>query len=407
MRAQSDGHRDVSLRARHVIAMTLVAATPFAALTSCNSTTTSTRPTVSTSSSPPVSTASQLTTVPATSATSATSATTTPAIAAPTTLGEDQFPSVTGSVPLTFEATINFGDGPFSFPDPQAGLDGLASYQATLVVSFEGTNAGKPSSWTTTYAMRSAKAPASRQATVDGSGDLAEPPKVLITEVGGLSFEQDGQQPCTATVVAGAESAAQRLEPARFLTGVRGADPAGSEPVNGTPSDHYTFDEKAVGLSKQATSKGELWVATQGGYVSRYVLATTGTADHFGDGIEGTITWKYDVIDVNQPVTVTAPDGCPPGLVSAPLLADATNVDNSPGVLSFDTASSMADVITFYKNEIPKLGWKIEGDPSADAGGSTIEFSQGGTSLTVTAAPSATSTNVTISLSPLDPPPAG
>src|SRR5215203_1684030 len=100
------------------------------------------------------------------------------------------------------------------------------------------------------------------------------------------------------------------MEPASFLTGVIGADAASSENINGVEANHYTFDERAIGLAGLAHSTGELWVAVEGDYLVKYHLATTGAADYFGPDIEGTVIWAYELTDVNQPLTVTLPAGC-------------------------------------------------------------------------------------------------
>ncbi|KAB2854599.1 MAG: hypothetical protein F9K46_16725, partial [Anaerolineae bacterium] len=48
-----------------------------------------------------------------------------------------------------FEAT--FGPGPFNLILPEAGLETLASYRATLILSFDGTLDGQPAQWSRTY----------------------------------------------------------------------------------------------------------------------------------------------------------------------------------------------------------------------------------------------------------------
>ena len=158
------------------------------------------------------------------------------------------------------------------------------------------------------------------------------------------------------------DSLAERLEPAGFLTGVIGAEAAGSETVNGA-ADHYTFDERALGQLGLAKSTGELWVASNGGYIVRYKVATKGTAVYFGEGIEGTLTWDYELTGVNQPVAVELPKGCPAGMVNAPLLPGATAVRRVPGLLSYSTSTGLAAAAAFYQKQIPLLGWKLTGDP--------------------------------------------
>ena len=70
---------------------------------------------------------------------------------------------------------------------------------------------------------------------------------------------------CTASVIEQGASLSEIWEPAGFLTGVIGADEAGSETVNGAAAQHYTFDERVLGQSGVAKSTGEMWVASDGG----------------------------------------------------------------------------------------------------------------------------------------------
>ena len=112
-------------------------------------------------------------------------------------------------------------------------------------------------------------------------------------------------------------------------------------------ADHYTFDERALGLDGLATSSGELWVASSGGYLLKYVLKTQGDANYFGEGLAGALTLDYELTGANQPVKVTLPAGCPPGVVDAPRLPDAANIQDLPGLLSYDTATSLANAATF------------------------------------------------------------
>ena len=260
------------------------------------------------------------------------------------------FPPVAGSDPVTFDASLAVGSGPFTMQSTTTGLADLASYQATLTLSFDGTNSGQPSKWSRTYVMLATKDPASRQLTIVTTGDASDPDPVYRAETGGVSYEQLGQGPCTADLIRRRRVArGKRFEPAGFLAGIVGADVAGNEDVNGSPAAKYTFDENALGQTSPVKSTGEVWVAATGGYILRYQLATTAGPDYFGEGVDGTLTWDYELSSINQPVALTLPDGCPPGLVNAPQLPDASNIVSLPAVFSYDTATSLADVMAFYQ----------------------------------------------------------
>ena len=246
--------------------------------------------------------------------------------------------------------------------------------------------------------MLTTKEPAARQLTLEKTGDLSDLDAVFMAEANGAVYERRGENACNANVIEEGNSLSERLELAGFLNGVIGADEAGSETVNGVAANHYTFDERAFGQLGVAKSTGEMWVAAEGGYVVKYLLTTTGKADYFGEGIEGTLIWDYELTDVNQPVAFTLPADCPAGMVNAPLLPDATDVLNMPSILTYDTASSLADAAAFYREQIPNLGWTLIGEPGITETNALIEFTRGNQTMTVIVTTDAGVTTVTILL---------
>ncbi len=281
----------------------------------------------------------------------------------------------------SFESNVEFGTGPFNFPDTKAGLTDLSSYKATLTLTFDGTEAGQPQHWSKAYVMLAAKDPAAHQLTIEKTGDNTD--LVFMAEMDGAAYERRGENACTANVIEEGNSLTGRLEPAGFLNGVIGAEEAGGETVNDVTANHYTFDERAFGQLGLAKSTGDMWVSPEGGYIVKYLVTTEGNADYFGEGIEGTLTWDYELTDVNQPVTFALPADCPAGMVDAPLLPDASNVLNMPGILTYDTASSLADAAAFYQEQIPNLGWTLTGEPAMTDTTALLSFTQGDQEMTV------------------------
>ena|SRR5215216_1189977 len=284
---------------------------------------------------------------------------------------------------MSVEADVVFGSGPFNFPDTKAGLADLSSYKATLMLSFDGTRDGQPSQWLKTYIMLSTKEPADRQLTIEKAGDLSDLDTVLMAEVDGAAYEARGENACNANLIEEGNSLIERLDPAGFLSFVIGAEGAGVETVNEVAANHYTFDERAFGQLGLAKSTGEMWVASEAGYIVKYIVTTEGDADYFGEGLEGTLTWDYELSDVNQPVTFALPDDCPAGMVNVPLLPDASNVLNMPSILAYETASSLADIATFYQSEIANLGWEPTGEPTITDTTVLLDFTQGDQTMAI------------------------
>jgi hypothetical protein len=140
---------------------------------------------------------------------------------------------------VSVESNVDFGPGDFHFPDPEAGLADLSSYKATLILTFDGTESGQAQHWSKTYVMLATKDPAAHQLILEKTGADS----VFMAEVNGTVYERRGENACTATVLEEGDSLTGRFEPARFLSGVIGAQEAGSETVNDVAGNHYTFDD--------------------------------------------------------------------------------------------------------------------------------------------------------------------
>jgi hypothetical protein len=333
---------------------------------------------------------------PSTSAATASS----PATEAPTdaqpTSAATAIPISTQPGELTLEQNIIFGLGDFDYPDTRAGLAELSSYTAKLVVTFAGTRDGQTEQWSKTYVMQASNDPPARQWTIETTGAAANPGVELLAEMEGAAYERRGEEACTASAVQEGSSLTDRLELASVLTGVIGADEAESETVNEVAAAHYTFDQRALGEDGLTESTGELWIAAEGGYLVKYLLTSTGNADYFGEGLEGTLTLDYELTGINQPVTIQLPEDCPPGMVTAPLLPDASNVVSTPGTLAYDTATGLDAAAAFYQEQLPGLGWTPDGEPSIAEAAKILIYTQGEQRMTVILSAEADQTTVNI-----------
>lgn len=300
------------------------------------------------------------------------------------------------AVEAFINADVVYGAGPFILPDPKAGLAELSSYTATLTLNYDGTRDGNAEKWSKTYVMLATQDPAARQLTIETVGETSNPGAVFMAEMDGMDYEKLGEEVCSSTPIEQGNSLSDRLQPAAFLNFVVGADEAGSDTVNDVAANHYAFDELALGQQDVTESTGELWVATEGGYVVKYLLSSEGKSDFFGEGIEGTINFDYELTDVNQPVEIKLPTDCPPGLVDAPPLPDAKNVVNAGGVLTFTTATGLSDAVAFYQKQLPDLGWIAQGDPSISDTGALLFYTRAGKKMTVVIDTGDTGTRVDI-----------
>jgi len=299
---------------------------------------------------------------------------------------------------LTIERDVSFGSGSFVYTNPRTGLAELSSYQARLIISFEGSRDGQPQQWSTTYTMLTTGDPQARQLTIESTDASSPAEPVFLAEMDGLEYERQGENACEAVEIRVGDSLGDRFEPASFLSGVIGAEEAGSETVNGVTANHYTFDQSALGEQDLTESTGELWVASEGNYIVKYLLTRKGNADYFGEGIEGTLTLDYQLTDPNQPVTIQLPEDCPPGLVDAPLLPDASNVEKVPGALRYNTSTSVEEAAAFYQQEIPSLGWMLEGAAEVTESAALLTYKKSQQIMTIALTTTDTVTTVHIFL---------
>jgi hypothetical protein len=312
----------------------------------------------------------------------------TPAPSGPVDTGVPQTPSV---------VEIAVGPGEFELLDPAIGLESLASYSAHTQATFNGTVAGTPTEWSVAWQKTKAN-PAMAEFTREVIG-----PGVPLTpghawQADGTIYRAGDKGSCTAARADPEQSDVDVFEPAAQLLALIGAESAGNEIIDGIAASHYSFDQRALGLTGVTTSSGELWVATDGGYLLRYQLASRADEPYFGQGTAGTITWDYELSGVNQPATVTLPTGCPPGLVYAPRLADAAEVLNVPGALEYDTASSVDDVLAFYVDQASQNGWATVTAPTTTDDGGLFQYSADGQMVSVLVRSDESATRVIITM---------
>lgn len=301
-------------------------------------------------------------------------------------------------VPVVVQEDTNFGPGTFDLTDPRVGLSALSGYQAAVTITFDGTQNGTAVKWSKTYTMLATNSPQARQWMIERSSGTSAPISEFKAELAGLDYQASGTGTCTASLIQQDYLLADQLEPASFLQAVIGADEAGTGKVNGISSDHYTFDQHALGEDGLTESTGELWVTKDGGYLVKYLLTRKGKAESFGEGIEGTQTLDYELTGPNKPPRFQLPDDCPPGLVDAPLLPDAANVVRSPGGLVYGTSTSIKDAAAFYQKQLPQAGWKPNGDSTVTDTGGFMGYKRGDEILTVFLTTKDANTTVTIIL---------
>ncbi len=293
-------------------------------------------------------------------------------------------PESPNAEPGTVDIVFDYGPGTFNLLAPASQLADLSAYRSTLIMSFTGTESGQPSEWSNTYEMITSGDPAARQLTFtspSGDGQDAQAP-VYRAEIGGIAYEKRGEAGCTSGGIIDGDSLV-RWEPATFLPGVTGAVESGRETVNGVLAVRYDFDERAFGSLPESTSTGQMWVAADGGFVVRYTLTTLGTSEYFGENGEGTLTFDYQLTDVNTAPPIALSADCADGTTDAPLLPDAADVVRVPGLVSYTTSVTADEAVAFYQEQLTAQGWNPVGDPTVGEIGTVQTFQRAPDELVV------------------------
>ncbi len=210
------------------------------------------------------------------------------------------------------------------------------------------------------------------------------------------------------------------LEPANFLPGAEIVITASAANEDGEFTSSSTSTLRLVEEGTVLES-GRLYLARQGGYVRQVELVYSRTADQNdapfaqpGSRMERSLVYAFiPTLEAGAPIA--PPEGCPgsgddspsaepapseletPEAGSLPRMADASNVLDSGDSLTYETASSVTEVVEFYKQQLETQGWALDDEISLGTL-ATLEFSRDGGSLSLTAIESGDGTMVTIVL---------
>lgn len=283
-------------------------------------------------------------------------------------------------------------DETFSVESRDAGLDKLKTYRSRWRSEWKATEGGVTESVTWEWfeeVARESKAHHWGSKMTD-----VKTKKLLVFEFWQIADESyimttddDGTQECMmmSGEAQGNAFASGLLSPNTF-GGVSDAKYVGRETVNGIKTKHYKYDEKAATLAGFGRVSGEIWVAEDGGYVVKDTMSWQGAAGMFGASSKssGAGAWTFEVLDVNKPLTIKAPELCEKGKVDVPVMPNALEKAQIGPMITFKTAAKPAEVVEFYKKEMAKAGWQPEGEPEISDEISMLSFTKDGATAQIT-----------------------
>jgi hypothetical protein len=219
------------------------------------------------------------------------------------------------------------------------GLERFSSYRLNFSGEVDGIKDGQPSTGSLAGFLEVTKNPKAQHLRLDTAGDtfstVAPLGRIEAYDVNGTYYVQNPQTGSWLTIPAflvnamlpqGIPSPEESIE--LPLTAV---PQPGTELVNGLVTRRFTFDAADLAAEHQAKYddvQGTVWVAVDGNYVVRYEATVRGQftdiaaeseaksgvfSDLLGGDMrlldEGTITMRYDLVDVDRAFTIGLPEG--------------------------------------------------------------------------------------------------
>jgi hypothetical protein len=279
------------------------------------------------------------------------------------------------------------GENPLSLQSRQAGLDKLKSYKMRWQAQWSSTISGTTESagWDWVEEYSSEPAALHWVWNITDSKDQSKGMNMEAWQVGNntymLTKDAAGKGECISF---SSDDKSNQLTKGLFnpnmLGSVNDAKYAGTETVNGIKARHYKYDEKSVALFAAGKVSGDIWVAIDGGYVVKETVSWSGVGGLFGTGskAKGDGKWNWELSDVNQAITITPPENCGGAAADIPVMKDAVEKASFGDTISYKSPSKLADVVEFYKEQMPSAGWKLEGEPEVADEYASLEFTKGG-----------------------------
>jgi hypothetical protein len=285
-------------------------------------------------------------------------------------------------------ATPTATEEDLNLPDLTGGLAGLDSYKSTFSMRFVGKDASGndvDGTWETEEEFtREPRAQRISMTTSGSTGGVAGQPGTfeLIT-IGDTSYmitkDADGNISCVSMSSSEESDLTQGIFTPDMMGSISGAKYVGRETVNGINTKHYAWKETSLPVFGFTSASGDVWVAIDGDYVVRYVSEASGTGTVFGAAEEeGTISFEYNLTDVNGSFAIEAPAECTAPATDIPIMADAQDKATFGEMLSYSSPSAFADVVEFYKTEMPANGWQPSGEPMEMEDFATLSFAKDG-----------------------------
>lgn len=286
------------------------------------------------------------------------------------------------------------------------GLDKLTSYRMHWQAQWTTTEAGKTEAgwweWVEEYAAN----PKALHWTWTFTDTAKSKVDTMETwQIGDTMYivttDADGEAGCVSV---SSDDTSSQLQKGLFspsaLGSLSNARFAGTDTVNGVRAKHYTYNEQSLSLRNVGKASGEVWVATDGGYVVKETMQWDGSAALFGGGAagQGKGSWTWNLTDANKALSIKAPANCESGATGLPVMPDAKEKSSFGDMLTYMTPSKLTAVVDFYKKEMKAAGWTLDAESAPMDAMYNLTFSKDGQKATLTIMSDAKGTTVMINV---------
>ena len=261
-----------------------------------------------------------------------------------------------------------------------SGLQSLDSYRAHFKMAVTDTAGGGTEEWAYEMDMEVVRDPFAQHMVIQG---VAAEGAFEMFQIGDQRYIALGEGQCISTSAEGEAMGAEMFEPGDVIGGLSNARRVRpDQDVNGIRCRHYKFNETALVWRGFTKAEGEVWVAVEGEYVVKYALQAEGKDP--ASGKEGHLDWVYEIRDVNEPISIEPPAGCGAAESEYPMMPDATDVSTMENVVMYTSASSLDDVLAFYKGQMPANGWSETRDSFTSEGTAMQSYTKEGVTVSLT-----------------------
>ncbi len=263
-------------------------------------------------------------------------------------------------------------------------LDALEHYTAVFTAEFDARDSSGQA-WAYHLEIQAASPRAiQRSLSIEGARPEEDPGDVVLTlkdDVQYMTGEAVGESSCLI-FPASVDLGTSFLTPDDFMAPEVLADaltPAGNVSVAGQTGTRYTFQADTLGDFTNVS--GEIVKAVDGGYVLRYDLSGDLVDTYFAAGNSGHLTLHFEITDLTAGPSIEMPSGCQ---IDLPLADDATEIAKLPGMVSYSSAHSSAELVAFYEEALPTQGWQRYALPTSQDDKTLLVYARSGEFLNIT-----------------------